>query len=132
MERNKDSLSLGDLFNDLADGFRTLMRDEIELARLEISRKATALSKDLVLLAVGAAAAYAGLLAVVASFALILAGVFPPWLSALAAGIVVSGIGYIFVRRALGNINISKLTPGETIETIKEDVEWAKDKISGR
>jgi len=57
----------------------------------------------------------------------LLALVIPLWLSALLVGLVVAAIGYFLVKRGLDALKQEDLAPRETIETLKEDKEWAKD-----
>jgi hypothetical protein len=51
----------------------------------------------------------------------------PLWLSALIVGLVVGGIGYAVLQSGLSALKRANLTPHETIETLKEDAEWAKE-----
>jgi hypothetical protein len=83
--------------------------------------------KDVGFLAAGGAVAYAGLLAILAGVVILLDGVMPLWLSALLVGLVVAGVGYFLVRKGLDALKREDLTPRETVETLKEDAQWAKD-----
>ena len=51
----------------------------------------------------------------------------PLWASALLVGVVVAVVGYLLVRRGLEALKREDFTPRETIETLKEDQQWAKD-----
>ena len=53
----------------------------------------------------------------------------PWWLSALLVGVVVAGVGAALVARARTALQQTDLTPRQTVETLKEDREWAKDQI---
>ncbi len=130
MQDTKDDRSLGELFADLAREMGTLVRAEVELARVEMTQKATRVGKDVGFLAVGAAVAYAGLLAILAAVIIGLAQLGVPWwLSALLVGLVVAGVGYALVQRGLTALKREDLTPRQTIETLKEDKDWAKEQI---
>lgn len=72
--------------------------------------------------------AYAGLLAILAGVIFLLDLLMPLWLSALLVGIVVALVGYFLVRRGLDALKQEDLAPQETMETLKEDKEWAKDR----
>jgi xanthine/uracil permease len=130
MQQRKDDRSLGELFADLAEETSSLVRQEVRLARAELTQKATRVGKDLGFLAAGAAVAYAGLLAIIAAIIIGLAinGV-PWWLSALVVGLVVAGIGYALVQRGLSALKREELAPNETIESIKETTQWAKEQV---
>ncbi len=76
--------------------------------------------------------AYAGLLAIIAGVIFLLGLAIPLWLSALLVGIVVALVGYFLVRKGLDALKQENLTPQETINTLKEDKEWAKDQTDRR
>ena len=126
---SKDDRSLGELFSELAQDTSTLVRKEVQLAKTEMSQKASRVGKDVGFLAVGGAVAYAGLLAVLAGVIVLLGQVIPMWLSALLVGLVVAGVGYFLVRRGLEALKREDLAPRQTIETLKEDQQWAKDQM---
>jgi len=77
---------------------------------------------------VGGLVIYAGFLALLAAVVIILGTIgLPWWLSALIVGLVVAGIGYYLVRRGLDALKKENFSPQKTLETLKEDVEWAKE-----
>jgi hypothetical protein len=124
---SKDDRSLGELFSELAQDTSTLVRKEVQLAKTEMSQKASRVGKDLGFLAAGAALAYAGLLAVLAGVIVLVGQVIPMWLSAFLVGLVVAAVGYFLLRRGLDALKREDLVPRQTIETLKEDGQWAKD-----
>ena len=125
--QSRDDRSLGELFSELSQETTTLIRQEVQLAKTEMSQKASRVGKDVGFLAAGGAVAYAGLLAIVAGVIALLGLVIPLWLSALLVGVVVAVIGYFLVRRGLDALKQEELVPRQTMETLKEDKEWAKD-----
>jgi len=128
MERHREEQSLGELFGEFTAEMRTLVRDEVDLAKAEMSGKMTHLKKDITYLAVGGLIAYAGLLGLVAFFIIILGDAMPLWASALIVSIVVGGIGYFFVQKGLSDLKSRTLVPQQTVETLKEDRQWLKDR----
>jgi hypothetical protein len=127
MQQSRDDRSLGELFSELAQETSTLVRQEVNLAKTEMSDKASRAGKQVGVLAAGGAVAYAGLLAILAAVIVLLDNVMPLWLSALLVGIVVAVVGYLLVRRALEGLKREDYAPRETMETLKEDQQWAKD-----
>jgi len=125
--QGRDERSLGELFSTLAQDTSTLVRQEMALAKTEMSQKASRAGKDVGFLAAGGAVAYAGLLAILAGAIVLLGQVIPMWLSAILVGLVVAGVGYFLVRKGLDALKREDLTPRQTIETLKEDQQWAKD-----
>jgi uncharacterized membrane protein YqjE len=128
--QQRDERSLGELFSDLARETSTLVRQEVQLAKTEMTQKATAVGKDIGFLAVGGAVAYAGLLALIATIIIILgmAGL-PWWLAALIVTVVVLAIGGFLVQRGLTALKHETLAPEQTIQTLKEDRQWAKEQM---
>src|ERR1044071_5462470 len=99
MTERKEERSLGELFAELANETSTLVRQEVELAKTEITQKATQAGRDVGMIGAGGAIAYAGLLAVMAAIIVVLGQFIPLWLSALIVGLVVIGIGYAFIQQ---------------------------------
>ena len=130
MQGPRDDRSLGELFSELAQETSSLMRQEVTLAKTEMTQKASTAGRHIGILAAGGAVAYAGLLAILAGIIALLNNVMPLWLSALLVGIVVAVVGYLLVRRALDALKREDFAPRETIETLKEDQRWAKDQTS--
>lgn len=124
-----DGRSLGQLFSDLMRETSTLIRQEIALAKTEMTDKAASLGKDAAFVAAGALVAYAGFLTVVAAIIIALALVLAWWLSALIVGVVVMGSGYFLVQKGIDGMKRQDLAPRQTIETLREDGEWAKHQI---
>lgn len=131
MAQVRDERSLGDLFSDLSRETTTLVRKEVQLAKAELTQSATEAARGIGMLVAGGAVAYAGLLFVLLAiiFGLIEAG-WDAWLSALVVGVVVVAIGAILVLRARESLKPANLAPRRTIETLKEDQEWAKEQIT--
>jgi hypothetical protein len=124
----KDDRSLGELFSELTRETTTLVRQEVDLAKTEMTHKAAEVGKDVGFLAAGGAVLYAGLLALIAALIIGLgqAGL-TWWLSALIVGGVVLALGAFLVWRGLSNLRHTTMAPQETIDMLKEDAQWAKE-----
>ncbi len=127
--QHEDGRSLGELFAELSRESSTLVRQEIQLAKTELSRKATAVAKDGAYIAMGGAVAYVGLIVLAFAIVYLLSEFLAPWLAALIVAVVVAGIGYVLVQNGLSALKRTNLTPERTIETLKEDKEWAKEQV---
>ena len=126
----KDNRSLGELFSELAQETSTLVRQEVDLAKTEMSQKASRVGKDVGFLAAGGAVAYAGLLAILAAVIVVLDTFLPLWLATLLVGLVVVAVGYFLVKKGLDALKREDVAPRQTIETLKEDGQWIKDQTS--
>jgi hypothetical protein len=127
MSGQQDNRSLGELFSALAADTGTLVRQEVELAKTEMTQKATRVGKDIGFLLAGGAVAYAGFLAILAAIAIGLGQLgLPWWVATLLVGLVVAGIGGFLVMRGISALRQETPLPQQTIDTLKEDAEWAK------
>jgi uncharacterized membrane protein YqjE len=130
MQQTNDERSLGELFGDLARDMGTLVSQELALARTELTEKATRVGKEIAMLAVGGLVVYAGLLAIIAAVIVLIADLgVPLWISALVVGLVIAGIGYLLVQRGITALRHEDFAPRQTIESIKEDAQWAKEQV---
>ena len=120
-QSGQEERSLGELLGDLSREITTLVRQEMNLAKTEMSQKAVEAGKDIGFLAAGGMVAYAGLLTLVAALVIILNHIMPLWLSALLVGLVVAGIGGALVMKGLSALKQLDLVPRETLASLKED-----------
>jgi hypothetical protein len=127
--RPMDNRPLGDLFGDLAADMSNLVRQEVALAKLEVTQKAKYLGRNVGYLVVGGAVAYAGLLAVIAAIIMLLDNYMPAWGAALLVGVVVALVAWLMIGKAIAALQQADLTPRETVETLKEDATWMKQQI---
>lgn len=126
----KEERSLGDLFTELASETSTLVRQEVALAKTELTQKATTVGKDVGFLVVGGAVGYAALLALLAAAIIGLAYFIPAWAAALIVGAVVGIVAFVLISSALKSLKKTELAPRQTVETLKEDAEWLKNQVS--
>jgi hypothetical protein len=127
--RSLENKALGDLFSDLASEMSNLVRQEVALAKHEVGQKAQRVGKNVGYLVVGGAVAYAALLAIIAAVAMLLAKVMPDWGATLLVGIIVAGVSWLLISKALAALRQVELTPQQTVETLKEDAAWVKQQI---
>lgn len=127
--RSLENRPLGDLFGDLATDMSNLVRQEITLAKVEVTQKAKYVGRNVGYLVIGGAIAYAAMLAIIAALIMLLAKYVPHWGSALIVGAVVGGIGWLLIGKAMAALQQTDLTPRETVETLKEDATWMKQQI---
>lgn len=129
--------SIGQLFKKLADDSRTLIQQEIELAKVEMAEKTSVYARNSAYLAIGAMVLYAGLLALVAAACIGLVVALDInletstaiWLGPLLVGVVVALIGYAFVQKAISTFKSETLAPRKTIDSLQENAEWLKAQI---
>lgn len=139
MPELRQERSIGELFGQLSQDMTMLVRQEVQLARAEMSEKLSRLTTNLVSVIGGGFVAYVGALALVAALILALNDLasISPWVSALIVGAVLAIGGYAMLRRGLGELKRVDLAPRRTVENIKDDVQaikadvqWAKEQRS--
>lgn len=130
VHHNGNGKSLGDLVSRLTDGFSTLARQEVALAKAEISQKAREVVVDFGMLGTGAALGFAALLTLVASAVLGLALVIPAWASALVVGVVVALVAFAVAKAGLNKLGHADLKPRQTVDSMKENKRWMKEQFS--
>jgi hypothetical protein len=128
--RRTDDRPLGELFSDLINETTTLVRNEVALAKVEITQKATKVGRNVGSLVVGGAIAYAALLALGAATIMFLSRAMPAWVAALIVGLIVAGVAWLLISKAITELKRTELTPQETVDSLKEDAQWIKDQIS--
>jgi hypothetical protein len=138
-DHNGDNRSLTELLKELRDESVRLFRNEVALAKTEMSEKASRAGRNAAYLGMGGAIAYAGVII------LLMAGVVglyvcltaaglshatSGWLSPLIVGAIVTGIGYALVQKAIATFKHESLTPERTVETLQDNKNWIKEKVS--
>lgn len=128
---NSNEPSIGDLFSKLARDTQQLFKQEVNLAKTEMTQAASETGKAIAKLAAGALVLYAGfmLLLWAAIFGLREAAEISWWASALIVGGATLLVGLILVLWARGQMKQVSFKPQETIETLQEDRAWAKGQL---
>ncbi len=122
--------SIGTLFTDLTEDMGRLVRQEIELARVETMQKVNQAMRSVALMAAGGFLAYAGFITLLIAAAIGLGQMMPYWLSTLIVGVVVLIIGAILIGSGRSSLSNMTVVPENTVESIKEDARWAKEQVS--
>ena len=125
----REERTLSDLFTELLDETRLLVRQEIALARTEVTNNIRALGRDIALVAVAAVLLFVAFQVFVATAILALALVLPAWASALIIGAVLAIVGVILGLVGYRDIRSRGVLPEDTVETLKEDREWVQDQM---
>ena len=118
---------VGELVKQLADQTSTLVRQEIDLAKAELTLKGREAGRGAGLYG---AAGVVGLLAagaLTAFLIMLLDGALANWLSALIVGVVFAAVAGALAMAGRNRMKrAAPPVPEQTVETVKEDVEWAK------
>lgn len=131
LRTSADTRSIGELVSDVSRNMGLLIRQEVDLAKVEMSAKASRAARDSAKLIAGGLVAYVGLIALVAGIILLLTQVvgLDAWLSALIVGVLIVLGGGLLVQRGLRDLKQVDLKPRRTAMTLRDDVQWAKEQV---
>ena len=128
-QANHDS-SLADLARQLSNQTTELVRHEVELAKAELRVKGKRAGIGAGMFGGAGALGLAALGALTACFILALNAVMPAWLAALLVAVGYGIIAFVLVKQGQAKLKAAgPPVPEQTIETVKEDVEWAKTQM---
>lgn len=122
--------SVIDVFADLVDQMSTLFRKEIQLAKTEMSEKATQAAGAAGYVGLGGVLMLAALIfllhAVVAWLAF--AGLDPRW-GHLAVAVVVGLAGYMLLAKGRNDIRLTRLAPTKVTEQLQRDAAVVREQV---
>lgn len=124
--------SLSSLLLDLTQGLAVLFRQELELARVEMSEKADQAKAGLAEIATGALIMFVGLQALAAAAIIGLSAFLEWWLAALVVGLAVLAVGGLVLGRGLQTIKADNLAPDRTLTALKDNARWARGASNSR
>ena len=124
---------LGALLRDLAEGSSSLIRQEMRLARLELTEMLGAMATGGTLMVSGSVFALLGGLSLLIGIILLGADQWLRdryWLAALIVLVVAGALALFFVSRGMTLLSPKQLAPDETVATLKEDTAWLKQRLT--
>jgi uncharacterized membrane protein YqjE len=118
---------IGELLKQLASETTTLVHQELELAKAEMREKAGKAGPGFGMIGAAGGVALLALGALTTFFVLALDGAMPNWLAALIVALVYGAVAALLYLRGKEKVDdAGSPAPRQTIESVKEDVEWAK------
>src|SRR5512134_795580 len=125
--------SLIGLFSDLWRETQTLVHQEAELAKAEISEKVSQVTTGAGEIAAGGAILFAGFLvllfAAVGALEMLLPTEHAMWLAPLIVGLIVMIVGYVVLARGRKQLTAESLAPQRTMESLQADARLAKEHV---
>lgn len=133
MAIDKSDQSLPSLISDLTRDMVDLVRQEIALARAEMSIKMANAQTALMAVAIGGAVLLVGMFfilqAVVNGLAMLLPIELAPWLAPLLVGVAVALAGYVMVKSGSSKLTADNLMPNKTLDSLQRDKTVIQEKI---
>lgn len=123
--------SIGSLLSTLTKEMTSLVRNEAELAKTEMSEKTHQAMGGIAEIAIAGAVLLGGFLTLLAAIVFLLNEVLPPdttpWLSALIVGGVVTVIGIVMLKAGQKKLQTRNLMPNRTMHSLQSDKATAKE-----
>jgi Putative Actinobacterial Holin-X, holin superfamily III len=130
----RDRRSLAGLFSDLWRETTTLVHEEAELAKAEMSGKVDQVMAGAGSIAAGGAVLFAGFLAVLVAatngLALFLPADDAPWLAPLIVGLIVMAIGYAVFAGGKSALKARNLKPTRSMDSLRQDGRIVKEHLT--
>ena len=121
--------SFSDVFQDILHNVQDIVRSEVRLAKTEIQEEIGEAKSSAVLLGGGSLTAIFALLFFLLTVVYALALVMPSWAAALIVGGALAVVATLMLTAGLRRFKQIRPTPQRTVESIKENVEWAKQQV---
>lgn len=118
--------SLGELVGEMSSELSVLLRKEIQLAKVELKDEVAKAGKAGGMLGGGALAAYLAVLFASFSLAWLLDEMMPVALAFFLVAALHAAAAAVLLLRGRDHIKNVDPVPRQTVETLKEDVQWAK------
>lgn len=127
---NGNSQSLGDIVTSVIEDIQNIVRGEVQLAKTEIKEDAGKIGKAAGMLVGAAFLALVGFIFLMLGVTYLLNKSLEMWISAGIVGVALLIIGGIFGMIGKNHIQEASMVPDKTIESLKEDKEWASRQIN--
>jgi len=122
---------LAEVAKNLTSDVSLLVRQEIELAKAEMAHKGRTAAPGIGMFGGAGIIALCAAGALTAFLVLVFSIFLPEWAAALIVGAVLAAVAVVLVRQGKERVaDAGKPIPEQTIETVKEDVEWTKTRAS--
>jgi uncharacterized membrane protein YqjE len=119
------------LVKRLVSGGVTLAKLEVQRGRQEMARNLGQLKGGVLMLAIAAALTVMFLIALLAFVIAVLVVIGLWWVALILLVVLLVGAG-LLGWRGIKRVTSTRFTPEETIAAVKEDVEWAKNRLLKR
>ncbi|HXO62418.1 MAG TPA: phage holin family protein [Candidatus Acidoferrales bacterium] len=121
--------SVPEVLQDIVGNIQEIIRSEFRLAKAEVKEEASKAAPPLTMIVVGAAIGFYALGFLIFTLVMGLATVMATWLAALIVGAVLGLMALVMITTASKRLKQVNKVPERTIETMKENVQWAKNQI---
>jgi uncharacterized membrane protein YqjE len=118
-----------ELLGNIVDNIQQIIRSEFRLAKAELQEKASRASKPAITLGAGFLFGLYGLGFLLLAAVYALSTIMAAGLAALSVGGVLALVSIVLVTSSANKLKTLNPAPEKTIQTLQENVQWAKDQI---
>jgi uncharacterized membrane protein YqjE len=118
--------SLTDVLQDIIRNVQEIVRSEVRLAKTEIREEAAKAKFSMLWLGAGAITAIFAIFFLLLMIVYVLSLIMPNWAAALIVGAALAIVASVMLKAGIRRFQEIHPTPERTVETIKENVAWAK------
>jgi putative copper export protein len=128
MDVTRIDRSIGELFSDLSQQTTDLIKQEMRLAKAELTENLSGVGRHAMMIGVSLAFGLAAVIAVAAAIALLLVEIgVEPWGAALITALVMGLAAYTLAQAGISALRKTSIAPVETIHSLKETTQWLKN-----
>jgi hypothetical protein len=120
--------SFSELVESIVGNVQNIIRSEIQLAKAEVKEETTKAARATGILAAGALLGLYAVGFLLFTIVRALENVTAPWLASLIVAVFVGAAGWVAINAGRSRMKHVNPTPDRTIKTVKENVEWVKDR----
>lgn len=124
--------SIGGLMRGILADLRTLIREEVALARVELKEQAGRARGAAISFGVMAVALLLGVVFLLAAAATGVADLmnWPAWTVFLGLAVLLSAVSFVMLSSGRKQVHDMTTVPGETVTTMKENAAWIAKRLS--
>lgn len=122
--------TIGELISDLSSNASLLVRQEMQLGKVELSHKASQAGRELTLIGIGGLLANAALLALTAALIVGLTALMPLWAAALGVGASLAIVAGLLISSGVQSLKNIDPMPTQTIDSLEESKEWLTEQMN--
>jgi uncharacterized membrane protein YqjE len=118
--------SFSELLQGIIHNVQDIVRSEVRLAKTEIREEAIKAKASLLLLGAGAVTGLFAILFLLLMIVSALALIVPNWAAALIVAVALAVVAGVMLAGGVKSFQKLHPTPERTVESIKENIQWAK------
>lgn len=121
--------SFSELLQGIIHNVQDIVRSEVRLAKTEIREEAIKAKASLIMLGAGAVTGLFAILFLLLMIVSALALILPNWAAALVVAAALAVAAGMMLAGGIKSFQKIHAAPERTVETIKENIQWAKQQI---